>query len=145
MAFILPANYKFVVAALSLPPLMDFILAGSVMNARTEAKVSLPQLFASEQEAARDPLKYKFNCIQKAAINYNEHFPSFMFASMIAGVKFPCTVAGGVLVWFAARLQYHYGYSSGNPDRRLFGSYTASLVQYATFAGAIASGVMVLL
>lgn len=37
-----------------------------VVKARRNAKVAYPQLYAENAEAAADPLKHKFNCVQRA-------------------------------------------------------------------------------
>lgn len=124
---------------------MNFTLAGSVMKARDQAKVPLPLLFASAEEARADPLKQKFNCTQKSALNYTDNMPNFCISALVAGVSFPLTVAPAIVVWVGARYYYHHGYSTGVPEKRIVGSYIATLTQYATFAGALVSAVLILM
>ncbi|KAF5100772.1 hypothetical protein D0Z03_000749 [Geotrichum reessii] len=126
MPFEFPDDYKYVIGSLSLIPLFSAYLGSTVINARKKAQVKLPLLFAPEAEAAADPLKNKFNCTQKSAMNFQEHMPSFVIATLISGISFPCATAGGVLVWLLGRFLYHKGYSTGDPNGRLYGGHGAA-------------------
>ncbi|KAF5092093.1 hypothetical protein D0Z03_003057 [Geotrichum reessii] len=121
MPFEFPNDYKYVIGSLSLIPLFSAYLGSTVIKARKEAQVKLPLLFAPEAEAAADPLKNKFNCTQKSAMNFQEHMPSFVIAALVSGISFPCATAGGVLFWLSGRYLYHRGYSSGSPASRSMG------------------------
>lgn len=126
--FTVPADYKYLVAAYSLLPLVHLYVDLNVMSLRSKAKVSLPKLFAeeantsaTEDSAEKKELaiaQHKFNCAQKASMNFTEHVPSFIVASAVAGLQYP-KIAAGLTVWYAiSRVIYHMGYTTGNPKKR---------------------------
>lgn len=124
-SFEFPSDYKYVIASLSLFPVLNVLFDATVIRARRAAKVPLPLMFAPEEEAAKDPLKYKFNCTQKSALNFVEHSAPALAASLCAGVYFPRTTALLTTVFAAGRVVYHFGYSSGDPEKRKQGGFAA--------------------
>lgn len=117
-SIVLPSDFKYVLAALSLLPIVNLYLDSSVMKARSKAKVPLPQLFATPEEAAADPEKQRFNCAQKSALNFSEHVGSAVAASIVVGFHAP-KISGALTAAFAiGRIFYHQGYSSGDPKKR---------------------------
>lgn len=117
----LPADFKYVLASLSLFPLVNIYIDQSVIKHRKAAKVPLPQLFASPEEAAVDPLKKQFNCAQKSSLNFSEHIGTVIVGSLVTGVYAPRLSAGLTAVWAVGRVLYHYGYSTGDPKNRRYG------------------------
>lgn len=121
-SFTLPADYKYVVAALPLIPIVNIVLDYTVMRARRAARVPLPQLFASAEEAAKDPRKHQFNCTQKSSLNFAEHVGPVIAAILAAGTYMPKTAAVGTVVFATGRLLYHFGYATGEPQKRMRGA-----------------------
>lgn len=144
MSFTFPADYRYVVAALAVPPLINTYLFFTVNNLRIRSKVKLPLLFASPEDAEKDPLKYEFNCTQKASMNYQEHLPPFTLAAAVAGVSFPKFAATLVLGWTAFRFAYLRGYAASGPKGRAIGTYGANVIQLVTFISAVVSGVLLI-
>lgn len=139
-SFEIPSDYKYVAASLSLIPVFGLYLAWSVIQARKVSGVSLPALFASDEAALSDPQKKKFNCTQKAAMNFQEHAPNFVVATLVSGLTFPRSTAVAVVVWVIGRFFYHEGYSTGVPASRKKG-FMGSVAHILTIGGALASAV----
>lgn len=117
----LPADYKYVLAAFSTIPIVNLILDILVASLRKQANVPLPALFATPEEAAKDPVKHRFNCAQKAALNFSEHIGSFVAGAIVAGFYLPKYTAALVLLQSIGRVVYTFGYATGNPKNRNFG------------------------
>ncbi|GKT66659.1 MAPEG family protein [Colletotrichum tofieldiae] len=96
-----------------------------------------PAPYASNEQAAKDPKAYQFNCGSSALVDYHptslhgrrahanftENQPSFLGALLISGLRFP--VASAVLGagWAFSRMIYAFGYTSGaGPKGRTRGS-----------------------
>lgn len=141
---LIPTNYRYVVGSLATVPLFSAYLAYSVIQARKVSGVELPLLFANEKDAAADPIKHKFNCTQKSSMNYQEHAPNFVIASLISGLSFPLTTTAAIWIWIAGRYFYHRGYSTGVPAKRNDGEFGA-LTHALTILAAAVSGVMLAL
>lgn len=136
--FYIPEDYKYVAAALCLIPSFSVYCAYTTIQARKAGDVKLPLLFASEEDAAKNPLKNKFNCVQKSGMNYYEHAPTMFYSALISGLTFPKITAILVVAWVVARYMYHVGYSAGDPKGRFKGGWGA-LVMFVTLLGAYAS------
>lgn len=119
--FVIPADFKYVLASLSLLIIVNIYIDNSVMRLRKTANVSLPQLFASPEEAAADPLKMRFNCAQKSSLNFSEHIGTVIIGSLVSGVYAPRLSAGFAALWAVSRVLYHTGYTTGNPKNRQYG------------------------
>lgn len=129
-SFTFPADYKYVLGALSVLPAFGMYLGITVGKARKTADVKLPLLFASEEDAAKDPLKHKFNCVQKSAMNFQEHVTPTVIGALVTGTQFPRATAVALLVWITGRFFYHAGYSTGDPKKRsrgMFGTLTQAV------------------
>ncbi|ODQ68443.1 membrane-associated proteins in eicosanoid and glutathione metabolism [Nadsonia fulvescens var. elongata DSM 6958] len=116
-----PTDYRYVLAGVATIPLVGLFHSITVGSARKKSKVELPKLFASEAEAAADPLKHRFNCAQKSHMNFTENVPSVIVATLISGLQYPRLAAGLVTVWSLFRVVYHLSYSTGNPSKRTRG------------------------
>lgn len=138
MSFQFPSDYKFVLASLALIPAFNTYLGFTVIKAREAANVELPLLFASEADAAANPIKHQFNCTQKSAMNFQEHMPSFAIGAIVSGVAFPRATAAAVVIWLFGRFLYHRGYSTGDPKKRGRGIH-GSLTHFAVSIGALYS------
>lgn len=125
--FAIPADFKYVVAAYTLFPLIHIYIDGNVMALRAEANVPLTKLFSdntltpgSEDSSDKKVVttQDRFNCAQKASMNFADHVPTFIIATIAAGLQFP-KITAIFTVWYTlARVIHHMGYSTGNPAKR---------------------------
>ncbi|KAK1978122.1 MAPEG family protein [Colletotrichum cereale] len=82
-----------------------------------------PAPYASNEQAAKDPKAYQFNCAQRAHANFTENQPSFLGALLISGLHFPIASAVLGAGWSVSRMIYAFGYTSGaGPKGRTGGS-----------------------
>ena len=95
-----------------------FVLSGIVNQyhglltggARKAAGVPYPNAYSTQAEADADPLKYKFNCAQRAHSNYLENLPTFLVTSAVAGLVYPQATAAMGVAWCLGRVMYARGY-----------------------------------
>ncbi|XP_067122425.1 glutathione S-transferase 3, mitochondrial-like isoform X1 [Centruroides vittatus] len=73
-----------------------------------------------------------FNCMQRSHLNFVENYPSFLSLLLLAGLSDPIASAKYGAIWLSGRVVYAIGYSTGEPWKRLFGSF-----QYLGLAGLI--------
>ncbi|VVT49289.1 uncharacterized protein SAPINGB_P002197 [Magnusiomyces paraingens] len=134
-----PSDFSYVLAALSTVPFVNMYIDISVGKLRKRAGVPYPALFASEEEAAKDPLKKQFNCAQKASMNFSEHVGSFLAAALVSGYHAPKLSAALVIAWSLGRAIYHHGYSSGDPKKRMRGGFATLSFAILMLTGAFYS------
>lgn len=80
-------------------------------------------MYAEESEAKKDKKKMIFNCKQRVHQNTLEGYTSFMVSLMVAGARYPVAAPVLGLIWCAGRLAYSYGYTSGDPSKRMYGAW----------------------
>ncbi|KAL2266326.1 hypothetical protein VTJ83DRAFT_5678 [Remersonia thermophila] len=121
-AITLPNEYGYVLAAATSTFFINslhFFLTGS---ARKAAKIAYPRSYATEEEAAKDPKAFAFNCAQRAHANFTENLTPFLGALLVAGLKYPVFAASLGGIWSTARVIFALGYTSKGPQGRLLGS-----------------------
>ncbi|KAG0273428.1 Microsomal glutathione S-transferase 3 [Linnemannia exigua] len=119
----LNADYGYTVAVSVASTLLVTILGFKVGSYRKEAGVPLPAMYADEVEAKKDKKKMIFNCKQRVHQNTLEGFTSFMVSLMIAGARYPVAAPVLGLIWCAGRMAYSFGYTSGDPNKRMYGAF----------------------
>jgi len=121
------------VATLALPPAFGYVLivifaavlvhhfymAFGVVGARKKYNVKYPALYAEKGTPNAD----KFNCVQRAHQNSLENLPQFLVLLLTAGLRFPVTAAVAGAIYLAGRVAYFAGYSTGDPEKRLRGTF----------------------
>ncbi|KAG9066312.1 hypothetical protein KI688_001535 [Linnemannia hyalina] len=98
-------------------------LGSRVGTYRKEAGVPLPTMYVEEAEAKKDKKKMIFNCKQRVHQNTLEGFTSYMVTLMLAGARYPVAAPVLGLIWCAGRLAYSFGYTSGDPAKRVYGAW----------------------
>jgi glutathione S-transferase len=95
-------------------------LAGSVVLARIEYGVKLPNLYATKEECKNATL---FNTIQRSHQNFLEHFPQLVLSLLIMNTIFKRPHVSGLVLLMVSfgRIAYALGYQSKNVNNRLFG------------------------
>ncbi|KAF9545876.1 Microsomal glutathione S-transferase 3 [Mortierella hygrophila] len=119
----LTADYGYTIAVSVVSSVLVTFLGARVGSYRKEAGVPLPTMYAEEAEAKKDKKKLIFNCKQRVHQNTLEGFTSYMVTLLLAGARYPVAAPILGLIWCAGRLAYSYGYTSGNPEKRVYGSW----------------------
>ena len=84
---------------------------------RADDRFSYPKLYA---EGFSEEAKH-FNCVQRAHQHAIETHASFVVLSVIGGWGHPLLVSLSGLLWIFARLDWAWGYSTGEPAARYGG------------------------
>lgn len=83
-----------------------------VSRQRRPAKVSYPNTYATADEASKDPLKWRFNCAQRAHSNYLENLAVFLPTFLASSVLHPIAASVFGAIWLTGRIVYAHGYAS---------------------------------
>ncbi|KAG5365575.1 hypothetical protein CJU90_4667 [Yarrowia sp. C11] len=120
----LPIDFKYVIAATSLYPVLGFFQTLNTGYWRAKSKTPLPLLFADTSVPDKEPklelAKQRFNCAQKAHMQFNENAALTLVAGWISGLYCPQFAASLLLTWAVSRFAYVIAYSKGNPENRKF-------------------------
>ena len=85
----------------------------------SDQRYSYPKLYAEGfSEEAKN-----FNCVQRAHQQALETHASFVALSIIGGWGHPLLVSLSGLLWIFARLDWAWGYSTGDPQNRYGGKF----------------------
>ncbi|KAG8223382.1 hypothetical protein J437_LFUL002627 [Ladona fulva] len=111
----IPADYGYcVLAAVG----SSFVVAWKAMRvgaARKKYKIPYPTMYSTDNDT--------FNCIQRAHQNTLENYPQFLYMLLIGGLEMPRLCAAGGAIWCLGRIAYAVGYSTGDPKKRMQGSF----------------------
>jgi glutathione S-transferase len=115
---ILPRYYGLVLLDLVGVFMEQMYFSMQVMRARQFYKVPYPNQFEQKTEGVS-----RFNCIQRAHMQFMETCTFFIPALLFAGLEYPREAAAFGLVFLIGRLVFFHGYASGVPQRRLRGAF----------------------
>ncbi|XP_065302599.1 glutathione S-transferase 3, mitochondrial-like [Dermacentor albipictus] len=90
-------------------------LAVRVGSARKRFDIKYPTMYSDTNIA--------FNCIQRSHQNFLENYPQFLMLLFLGGLEYPKFAACSGLVYLAGRIVYAIGYSTGDPSKRMRGSF----------------------
>lgn len=110
-----PRDYGYVVlvGVGSIPVNMWMVLR--VCAARRKYGIQLPTMYSDTNVV--------FNCIQRSHQHFLEYYPQTLMMLFLSGFEYPKVAAGAGVVYLAGRVVYAIGYSSGDPNKRLFGGF----------------------
>ncbi|KAG2173978.1 hypothetical protein INT44_000092 [Umbelopsis vinacea] len=140
VALTIPSEYGYVIATGIASSFFVTYLGFKVGGARKAAQIPYPYMYAEKSDAEKDAKKNVFNCTQRAHQNTLEGYPMFLTLLFAGGLGFPCVSAGAGLVFLLGKFFYAQGYSTGEPAKRMRGSfaylglltllYTSSMTAY---------------
>ena len=111
----LSKDFSYVIFCVAYTIIMNAYLTVKVVRARKQYDVKPPAVYSNTSNM--------FNCIQRAHQNTLEQIPVFLAILMIVGMAFPKYAAVCGAIFVTSRFSYAWGYYSGNPEKRLNGTY----------------------
>ncbi|PHH78612.1 hypothetical protein CDD80_6583 [Ophiocordyceps camponoti-rufipedis] len=146
MAIPLELPDHLVLAAATSTFFVNTMHAFRTMKFRKASGVEYPQSYATNEQAAKNPSAYRFNCAQRAHHNFTENHTSLLGALLIAGIRYPVPAAALGAGWSLSRILYLLGYtSSAGPRGRLAGAIGGNLSDlFLKLAAAYSSAMFIL-
>jgi glutathione S-transferase len=144
-SIILPDAYAYVLGVATSTSLVNLYLQANVSLQRKPAGISYPTMYATDEQAAKNPAAYKLNCAQRAHGNFLENQPSFLVGLLVAGLRWPVAAAGLGAGYVLLRILYGIGYTSKGPSGRSPWASLGSLCNFALTIMAITNVVKYIL
>lgn len=138
-----PLDFKYVIAATALYPALGFFQSLNTSYWRAQSKTPLPALFADptpHKEPKVELAKKRFNCAQKAHLQFTENVALTLVAGWITGLYCPNTAAALLATWAVSRFFYVVAYTSGDPEKRNIPGSVNTLSQLGVIGGALFAG-----
>ncbi|KAF9586668.1 Microsomal glutathione S-transferase 3 [Lunasporangiospora selenospora] len=123
VSFVLSPDYGYTIATTVISTVLVTVLGHRVGGYRKVANVPLPNMYAEASEAKADKKKMIFNCYQRVHQNTLEGYSSYLVSLLIAGLQYPRASAALGLIWCLGRVFYSIGYTSGDPQKRMWGAW----------------------
>ncbi|KAL7005745.1 hypothetical protein EMMF5_004660 [Cystobasidiomycetes sp. EMM_F5] len=80
-------------------------------------------MYASLEQEKANPAAKIFNCAQRAHGNTLENVHTLIVMTVWTGVLYPKFAAGACMVYLAGRIAYTLGYTTGDPKKRMRGTF----------------------
>ncbi|XP_072532880.1 microsomal glutathione S-transferase 3b [Salminus brasiliensis] len=112
---VLPTNFGYVILTYLYSWTMLTYLAVKVGGARKKHNVKYPTMYSDKDDL--------FNCFQRAHQNTLEVYPQWLVFQTIAALVYPTVASVLGVIWVTSRFSYAWGYYTGNPAKRMNGSY----------------------
>eukprot|EP00871_Galdieria_phlegrea_P005717 jgi/Galph1/632/GphlegSOOS_G5301.1 len=87
-----------------------------VGQARKRFNVKYPTMYENKEDS-------HFNCYQRAHQNTLEKTPTFLVLILLGGLYAPVFSSIAGLIWCFGRIQYALGYYTGDPKKRMRGTF----------------------
>ncbi|KAI8958529.1 membrane-associated proteins in eicosanoid and glutathione metabolism [Daldinia sp. FL1419] len=139
-----PSEYGYVLTVAASSLFINTFHSMLTVKARKASGLTYPIPYASQEQAAKDPKAYQFNCAQRAHSNFTENLTPFLSALLISGLWFPTASAALGAGWVAGRTWYAAGYSAYGPQGRTKGFYISFLCDTALKVMAVIAGIKLL-
>ncbi|KAF6263405.1 hypothetical protein COO60DRAFT_1491029 [Scenedesmus sp. NREL 46B-D3] len=136
-AFAVTPQYGYVAASVAFSAALIQWQAIRVGFARRQYGVLYPQVYAE----GKDEQAQKFNCMQRAHQNTLETLPALLAMECLLGLQHPLYAAALGMIWNIGRIIYTFGYSTGDPNKRLPGIAIAGLTYLVMIVSTGATGV----
>ncbi|PFH36338.1 MAPEG family protein [Besnoitia besnoiti] len=132
------AMYGWVIADVLLALALQVYLTVNVTRARRRFGIECPDVYAIKGVTGRtrfsgdadvmllrlsDQECEVFNCYQRAHLNTLESYPIFLALLCLGGLQYPSACAIGGFIFLLGRLFYAFGYYTGHPEKRMWGSF----------------------
>lgn len=114
-SMVVPKEYGYVALVGVGSVVVNMWLAFRVGRARTKFNVKYPAMYSDSNIV--------FNCIQRSHQNFLEYYPQFLMVLFLGGFEYPRVAATAGVVYLAGRVVYALGYSTGDPSKRMRGSF----------------------
>ncbi|XP_072029309.1 glutathione S-transferase 3, mitochondrial-like [Amphiura filiformis] len=115
VAIEVPAEYGYVVLSVFASFFVVAWMGFNVGKARKQYNVKYPTMYSDKSII--------FNCYQRVHQNTLEGLPHYLVFALIGGLQHPVLVAGSSVVFLLGRIVYALGYYTGDPEKRLRGSF----------------------
>nr|XP_011449764.1 microsomal glutathione S-transferase 3 [Crassostrea gigas] len=110
----LNADFGYVILVTISAIIMSWKVGYQVVSARKKFNVQYPKMYSEDD---------RFNCYQRAHQNTLEVFPIYLVLQIFSGIYAPRFSAVCGLIFVLGRLVYAAGYQSGDPKKRLYGTF----------------------
>ncbi|XP_037518466.1 microsomal glutathione S-transferase 3 [Rhipicephalus sanguineus] len=114
-SLVMPKEYGYVILVGVGSAIVNMWLAFRVGRARKQFDVKYPTMYSDTNVV--------FNCVQRSHQNFLESYPQFLMTLFLGGVEYPRLAACAGVVYLAGRIVYAIGYSTGDPSKRMRGSF----------------------
>ncbi|XP_061176548.1 glutathione S-transferase 3, mitochondrial-like [Saccostrea echinata] len=111
---ILSNDFGYVVLVIIFSIFMSWWVGYQVVKAREKFNVHYPKMYGEDD---------RFNCYQRAHQNTLEVYPIYLILQVMSGLYAPKLSAVCGLIFVLGRIVYALGYQSGDPKKRLRGSF----------------------
>ncbi|KAK3378326.1 membrane-associated proteins in eicosanoid and glutathione metabolism [Podospora didyma] len=140
-AVTVPAEYGYVLLATVSTFFVNTYHVVLTSKHRKASGIKYPVTYATEEQAAKDPKAFAFNCAQRAHANFTETLTPAVGAILIAGLRFPLAAAGLGAVWSVARAAYASGYAAYGPQARQKGGIPSTIALFSLYLTAAYSAI----
>lgn len=114
-SLVVPKEYGYVVLVGVGSAIVNMWLTFRVGSARRRFDIKYPTMYSDTNIV--------FNCIQRSHQNFLETYPQFLMLLFLGGFEYPKFAACSGLLYLAGRIVYAIGYSTGDPSKRMRGSF----------------------
>ncbi|CAK4138071.1 unnamed protein product [Aphanomyces euteiches] len=112
-------DHGYVILVVVLVAFVNLWAGMKVGAARRAYNIKYPQMYAEKS----DEYFLEFNCVQRAHQNMVENLPVFLSLLIASSIYRPMWAALAGLIRVLGFIVYVISYSSGDPEKRLFGSF----------------------